>query len=203
MIRAPGVFPAPLERGRAEAKHETLRKIVHLVFGLAIALMVQYTSSYLAAIVLAAALIIGLALQDALTRGVYLPGISALVGVLERKDVPAGKGAVLFIASALACTLIFPLHAAVGAVATLAVLDGACTLAGRRFGRHRLSSGKSLEGAFAGFACGTAVLLLFAPPATAIVASALAAVVEAFSPVDDNLTVPFPVGVVLTLSGVG
>ncbi|MCA9596280.1 MAG: hypothetical protein KC776_23355 [Myxococcales bacterium] len=87
------------------------------------------------------------------------------------------------------------------AVAVLALADPMAALIGRRFGKLRIAQGRSLEGTLAFFVTGVlaaVVTLLVWHSATpmlavigvAVAASAVAAVVELFSKLDDNFTVP-------------
>jgi dolichol kinase len=97
------------------------------------------------------------------------------------------------------------------AVVVLALGDPAAALVGRRFGRTKLRTGRSLEGtlAFAGVGglAALAVLLAYYPTLTPGMALALAlaaggagALAELFSKnLDDNLTVPLAVGAMATV----
>jgi len=99
--------------------------------------------------------------------------------------------------------------ATMAAVAVLGIADPMAALVGRRWGRHPLRSGRSLEGTLAFFASGTlasmAVLgalhtgpfgVLFGLWAAAGLAGALAELVSV--KLDDNLTIPVAVGLALT-----
>lgn len=97
-------------------------------------------------------------------------------------------------------SLVVPLPAAELGVVVLAVADPMAGIVGRRFGRYRLASGRSLEGAL-GFAVTGALAALVwmtvagAPPgphlALALVAGIVGAAIELLvSRVDDNLAIP-------------
>jgi dolichol kinase len=101
--------------------------------------------------------------------------------------------------------------AMLAACAILGVADPIAGVVGRRWGRHRLRNGRSLEGTLAFFAAGAiaAALGLGAVGAGSVgvvlaVAAACAfagALTELFSTrLDDNLTVPLAVGAVATLA---
>jgi phytol kinase len=101
--------------------------------------------------------------------------------------------------SALACTIIFPANVVVPALVVLSVLDSVTTLAGLRYGRHRIFNGKSWEGTLAGIAAAIPALLLFLTVPGSVAAAVTAGLIELFSPVDDNLLIPVGVCILLTL----
>ena len=76
------------------------------------------------------------------------------------------------------------------------------TLAGIHFGKHRITNGKSFEGTVAGILVNTAALLILISPLQAFAASLVAGIVELVSPVDDNLTIPVCICILLTLMSV-
>ena len=81
------------------------------------------------------------------------------------------------------------------------MLDSISTLAGLRFGRHTLVGSKSLEGTLAGAAAAALALAFLVPWWAAAVVAGIAGVIEAYSPVDDNVAVQ--VGACVTLAAVG
>lgn len=81
------------------------------------------------------------------------------------------------------------------------MLDSIATLVGLRFGRHTLRGKKSLEGTLAGAAAAALALAFLIPWWAAAAVAGVAGVIEAFSPVDDNVAIQ--VGVCTTLVGVG
>ena len=178
---------------------ELFRKLVHLVFGLAIAGMVLALGQTAAIAVLAGGLFIGVVLVDLILRGYRVPVFSVLVQSLDRSDRLPGRGALYFAVSALACVILFPVAISVPALVTLAVLDGVTTIVGRRFGRTRIYNGKSWEGTIAGIAVTIVVLLPFLTSTGAVAVAVLAGIIELISPVDDNLVIPVAVCVLLQL----
>lgn len=97
------------------------------------------------------------------------------------------------------------------AVMVLGCGDPAAAIVGRRFGKTKLRSGRSLEGtlAFAGvsFVVALAVAIGMLPGTmtlkvvAAVVAAATGAIVEVFSTrVDDNLTIPLSVGAAVSVA---
>jgi len=178
---------------------ELFRKLVHLVFGLSIAGMVLAAGQAAAAAILAGGVFIGLLLVDLILRGHRLPLFSVLVDNFDRNDRLPGRGALYFGISALVCVILFPVTISVPAIVTLAVLDSVTTIVGRRFGRTRIYNGKSWEGTLAGIVVTTLVLLIFLSPAGAVAVAVLAGIIELVSPIDDNLSIPVAVSVLLAL----
>jgi dolichol kinase len=87
----------------------------------------------------------------------------------------------------------------VPSLVALSVLDSVTTLAGLRFGRHRIRNGKSWEGTLSGIAVTILALLPLLTIPGAFVTSVIAGIIELFSPVDDNLIIPVGVCILLTL----
>jgi len=149
--------------------------------------------------VMAGGLLTGIILVDLILRGHTVPVLSALVQYGDRCDPLPGKGAFFFAVSALACIILFPVPLVVPALVALAVLDSVTTLAGLRFGRHRICNGKSWEGTISGIAATVLCLLPFLTLPGALAASVVAGVIELFSPIDDNLVIPMGVCLLLML----
>ncbi len=176
---------------------EIYRQSFHLLLGLGIAALVLLAGTPAAAI-LAVVLLAGLLLIDLVLAGYTIPLISPLLVHLDRPGPLPGRGALFYVASALACVIIFPARVAVPALVALAVLDSIATIAGKRYGRHRVANGKSWEGTLAGMAVTSLALLPFLTVPGAVLASILAGVIELVSPVDDNLVIPAGVSILLT-----
>jgi len=177
---------------------ETLRKLVHLLFGLGIAALVIVIPRSLMIDLLAIAILGGLILSELISRGYPIPFISRFVKFLDREDALPGRGALYFAISALLCLILFPVAAVIPAIIALAVLDGVATIAGRRFGKTRIWNGKTLEGTVAAMAVTFVCLLPFLTPPGTGVATLVAGMVELVSPIDDNLTIPVSVCIALT-----
>lgn len=176
---------------------ESRRQAVHLAVGTAIAASIAFLPGAVSIPLYAAGLLVGSVLVDAVERGLAVPVIAPILEQLERDDAGPGQGAFYFVISALACLVLFdPFTAAVG-VFVLALLDSVSTVAGRRYGRHRIFNGKSVEGFLGGVLVTGAALLFVLPPATALLAATVAGFVELVSPVDDNLVIPPAVCLVL------
>jgi len=146
---------------------------------------------------------------------VLAPLYGFLFGRMLRKEpgpddwVVSGSPPV-FLAAALT-TLLFPRFIAAASLGVMLTADTAAALIGRRFGRHRLNGGKSLEGSLAFFATGVlfafAVLLLAGEfswrmlgwTAAGVFLASLAELFQKQLRLDDNLTIPLSCGAVMTL----
>ncbi len=191
-----------MHRGEHSYMHEEARKIVHMFFGVGIAALAYFLPRDQIVALLAASIFVGFILVEGIRKGFRLPLITLLIKNLEREGEYPGKGAFFFTASALFCVIFFPARVAVPSILTLAVLDGVATLVGMHLGRHRITNGKSFEGSIGGIIVNTAALLLLLSPFQAFAASLVAGLVELFSPVDDNLTIPVCICILLTIMGV-
>lgn len=178
---------------------EIVRQLIHLCFGLGIAAMVFFLDHAVVIAGLAGGLLIGVVLVDLILRGYTIPILSPLVQFGDRNDPLPGKGAFFFAVSALACTILFPVTLVVPALVALSVLDSVTTLAGTRFGRHRISNGKSWEGTISGIIVTILALLPFITLHGTLLVAIIAGIIELISPVDDNLVIPAGVCIFLTL----
>ncbi|MDD1676480.1 MAG: phosphatidate cytidylyltransferase [Methanomicrobiales archaeon] len=178
---------------------EVARKVVHLVFGLGIAVLILFLPRDIVLGIIAVAVLSGCILSDALSRGFYVPLVSELVDRLERRNVVPGKGALYFATSALVSLIFFPTPVVVPAIVTLAVLDSIATLAGLHFGKRRVWGKKTLEGSVSGTVAAFAALILVLPLYHAVVVAMAAGILELFTPVDDNLIIPIGICILLTL----
>lgn len=179
--------------------NESLRQVVHLVFGLGIAGFVLFFDRDLTLSVLMLALFVGFILSDAVSRGYTIPVVSAVIASLERRDAAPGRGALFFALGALFCLVFFDKEVAFIGLVVLALLDSVTTLVGVRFGRTRIYNHKSLEGTLAGLAATAAALCLLVAPPIALATAAVTALAELVSPVDDNLIVPVVACLALTV----
>lgn len=117
----------------------------------------------------------------------------------------------VFAAAALV-TLLFPLKIAAIALGVMLIADTAAALIGRRFGKHKIANGKSLEGVIAFclagslWACGLlycAGLFSVKVALGAVLGVFLASMAELFEKqlhMDDNFSIPLISGFVIWLS---
>ena len=156
--------------------------------------------------------VLNVLIEIAVFRGVpfVTPLYKALFGRMARESKP-GKfrfsGAPPMYASACLTALCFEPRVASCAFAILILSDTAAALIGRKWGRHRFSNGKSLEGSLAFLLVGSLIAKFYClagdlPDATAAVwlgGVAAACVAEFFNEqihMDDNFTIPLIFGVI-------
>ena len=153
--------------------------------------------------------------HDYANGGKYLGRLyGMLFGKMLRNEVKPGQwivsGGAPVLAAAALVNLIFAPVIAAAALAVMLTGDAAAALIGRKFGRHKLVNGKSLEGCISfviiGYAALAAVLWVAKFPVefyfAGIAAVVLAAVAELFQKqlkMDDNFSIPLCVGAVLFL----
>ena len=182
---------------------EFYRKLVHIIFGLGIAALIQFTPKYVSLPVLMTGTFAGIIFRDALVRGYRIPVVSDLIDKLERENVRPGKGALYFALSSLFCLVIFEQEIVVPAIVALSLLDGVATIVGTYYGKHQIFRGKTLEGTGSGIILTLFALMPLMPPLEAVVSAVVAGITELVSPVDDNLTIPVLVCIILTLMAGG
>ncbi|MDD3932443.1 MAG: phosphatidate cytidylyltransferase [Methanoculleus sp.] len=181
---------------------ETFRQTVHLLMGLLGAGIILRLNDREAFIFASAALVVMFLLCDAFTRGHDVPVLSGVMDEVERRGKVPLKGGIVYTVGALFCLAVFGREYTTAGLVTFGVLDSISTLAGLRFARHTLWGGKSLEGTLTGAAAALALMFLIPGWAAAVVAG-VASVVEAYSPVEDNVAIQVGACLTLTLLEVG
>ncbi len=88
--------------------HEFVRKLIHIIVGLGIALMIFVLDHTTVVAILAAGLFLGILCIDLILRGYTLPGISPILSYVDRHDPLPGKGAFYFAVSYLYLCYPFP-----------------------------------------------------------------------------------------------
>jgi dolichol kinase len=170
-----------------------------MLFGLLICTFIYFTDRQIALYTFVAVIFIGVIIADAVSRGIKIPLFSYLINKLEREGSFPGKGALFFFVGVLFCLQFFGSEITVTSIIVLSVLDSVSTVAGVNFGKTKIFGKKTLEGMLAGIAASVIVLAIFTSPATAVILSVVAGITELLSPVDDNLTIPLTVCIVLAL----
>jgi len=134
-------------------------------------------------------------------RAAYVtPAYDFFFGRMLRKEPEPGQwiisGGPYVFAAALAVTVFAPASVAAAAMAVMLLGDTAAALAGRKWGRHKIVNGKSLEGCAVFLIAGTAGALILTGGAhpwmvfCGVLAGCLAELFEKQTRVDDNLAIP-------------
>lgn len=123
-----------------------------------------------------------------------------------KKDKFQVSGSMYVLAGAIICTMLFSKAVAAIALTIMLTSDACAALFGKAFGTRKLYKSKSLEGTAAFFLSSLIIMMLFNPvyavTYASILAAAVATLAEMFEDkieIDDNLSVPLFVGIILTL----
>ncbi|MFH0713412.1 MAG: hypothetical protein V1722_03040 [Candidatus Micrarchaeota archaeon] len=179
---------------RGNAKREDLRKVVHLLVGVAAVSIVQFVGFNSGLLFLVAIFLVGLLLANFKMLGGEVKAVDQILSVLDRGDSVPAKGAMVFAAGIIILlTYARPLEFALGIVLLHAAGDAFATIVGRRFSKHSLpwNREKTIAGIASYFIFGTLAALVFIPFPSVILYALVLAIVESLPlKVDDNLTVP-------------
>ena len=131
-----------------------------------------------------------------------------------RAEVKPGQwivsGGAPVLMAALLVNMIFPPFIAAASMAVMLTGDAAAALVGRKFGKHKIANGKSLEGTLSFIAVGYIALsivgiICHAPEIFyrlgifGVISSSIAELFTEQIKIDDNFTIPLTVGIVLSL----
>ena len=182
---------------------EAARKLIHVAASLAAAAVVWRLEALPAAVILAVATTVALLVE--LGRW-GAPRFGAVfqkrLGPLLRPGERGGlTGATTLSVGYTVAAVIFPGTPALAGILVTGVADAAAAVVGRRWGRHRIPGGKSLEGSAVLFIAALVVMLPLLGPLTALLVASAATVVEAPTlRVDDNLYLPMVVAGLVVLA---
>jgi dolichol kinase len=131
--------------------------------------------------------------------------IAVLTWLFTRFDRPGkftAKGAIIFFVGTLIAVLLFPPLFAALSILVLAISDSLATIAGHYLGKHILLKKKTIEGTLVFFACTLVILVMFVAPVKALLIALIVSATELVTPtyLDDNLTIPFVTGLLLSLN---
>lgn len=119
----------------------------------------------------------------------------------ERPTELPFKGAITLVGGCFLATLLFEPFIAIASIAVLALADASSTLVGSLFGKHKLSinRNKSWEGSLTFFITAFLILMLFVDPIKAFTISIFTTFIEMLPKIDDNLTIPLTIGILMTI----
>lgn len=179
---------------------ELRRKIAHLLLGTFFAfLVVSLPHELVVAVNLL--LIGGLFVCSLLHQRYNIAFLNWLFERFDRLEKFTAKGAILFFVGILIAVVLFaPLCAALS-ILVLSISDSLATIVGYYVGKHRLFKRKTIEGTGAFFICTLAIIIFFVAPTKALLVALVVSATEVITPpyVDDNLTIPFVTGLLLSL----
>jgi dolichol kinase len=194
-------------------KQEILRKAIHLA---SLSIPVSYiffTRENMLSLLIPATIL--LIIFDLLSQNVkfFINLMMKFFGNLLRPHEKKGKGlfngATWVLISATICVLVFPKIITISGFTILIISDISAALIGRRFGKHKFFD-KSWEGTISFMVSAIIIILIyfnmFSLPnsylITGIIAAIIGGFVEAVSKVikvDDNLSIPISVGIVMVI----
>ena len=119
----------------------------------------------------------------------------------ERPKELLFKGAISFYTGCFLSIALFQTNVAIASIAILAIADSLSTLIGKFYGKHKLpiNKDKSWEGSLTFFIAAFSILLFFIKqPFFALVVGIIATFVEMLPKIDDNITVPLSVGILMS-----
>ena len=118
------------------------------------------------------------------------------------------SGSMYVLAAAIICTLLFSKPIAAIALTVMLISDTCAALLGKAFGTRKLYKSKSLEGTVAFFLSALLINMLYEPvfhfTYAGVIACAAATLAEMFEDkleIDDNLSIPLFIGIILSLLG--
>jgi dolichol kinase len=179
---------------------ELRRNIAHLLLGTFFAILVVSLPHGLV-LIGNAVLIGGLIIASFLYQTYDIAFLTWLFTRFDRPSRFTAKGAITFFVGTFIAVLLFaPLYAALS-ILVLAIGDSLATIAGHYVGKHALFKKKTLEGTLTFFVCAFAILVFFVEPTKALLVAMIASATELITPpnLDDNLTIPFVTGLLLSL----
>jgi dolichol kinase len=169
---------------------EILRQLIHAsgIFILVLGIFLKPEALILLCIIM----VIFAEMIFVLDKYQHIPLLSTILSKCKRSDDE--RGFLYFFIGIIATLYIFSFNIAIANSAILMLLlgDSASTLVGRKFGRHKLpfNNLKTFEGSFAFLIVGFLSSLTLLPIFPSIIGALVGTLTEAYSPIDDNITVP-------------
>lgn len=174
---------------------EASRKAVHIAVSIAAAGIVWQLPLTSTRPLFIAAFVLALGVDLLRRRSTHLGRLfeRAFGAMLRSRESRQLTGATTLAAGFALTVLLTPPQIAAVGILVAGLADAAAALVGRRYGRHRIRNGKSVEGGAASFV--TSLLLLGLAPGTnllgaLIIAPVLTLLEIAPLPVDDNVVLP-------------
>ena len=176
---------------------ELKRNAFHLVLGCILAVVVLTIEKEYSLYLFAFSLIIGYALSERIMQGKRVFFLEPFLDNFEREEERPGKGALHFFIGAFISLVFFPKEIVFISILILAFDDSFSTVFGQIYGRIKIKKAKTFEGFLAGFGACLVVTRFFVPLHVALIACFIAAVVELYSFLDDNITIPVSTSLII------
>ena len=180
---------------KKEAKNEIGRKIVHIIAAFIFVGLLLYLGRHTFAVLTFGILVVGGLLINLklITKHVpFLKFLDHIENVLERPGIQTPAfGTTMYVLGILFAT-VSPINISyiIAIFLILGVGDGMATIVGKKYGKHRILDGKSVEGFLAFFVC-TSILVYPLIGWIGVLGSLLGAILELVSiGIDDNLVIP-------------
>ncbi len=187
-------------------KKEIFRKSFHLLFGIFFLLLIYFLGTTTSFFIISTIFIIGLIVSLLHKNGIKIPLLENIIFSVEReheKHLP-GKAALYFFLAAIMILYFFPNNKEIILVALAVQIfaDTTAAIIGKKFGKHIIVSKnhytKTLEGTLACFVVALIILFIFFPIELALICAIIATIIE-FAPINDNITIPIVLAIVLKL----
>jgi dolichol kinase len=188
--------------GTLRSRNEILRKLIH-IGGFVIPILSNLVGLLIVTTLILTVTLFYVVSEWARIKGKNLPIASSITRHAAREgELDTFATAPVFFALGISLALLlFPAPASSAAIAAFAVGDSTASIFGRMFGKHTLpfNKGKTYEGSLSGFFFAFLAAALFINPFGALMAAAIAMVIESLPlPLSDNLVVPLITGATLT-----
>lgn len=178
---------------------ELLRQLIHAsgVF----VVVLSYIIPVKALIIICLALLVFLVIIFRWDHYLHIPIFSPILRYCKRSEDEMGS--IYFFLGIIITLFLFQHHLAVANAAILILLfgDSASTLVGERWGKVKLpfQENKTLEGSLAFLVVGFIGALTQLTLIPALSGALTGALTEAYSPIDDNLTIPLVAGLMMSM----
>lgn len=188
---------------REKLRSEFLRKTIHLA-GISVPISYYFFGREIALLLSSSALILFLVLEYIRVRAHSIFPLSRTVEAIQRrKEIVAIAANVYYCVAAVISIYFFGELPAIAGLTIALISDAAAALVGVSLGRHRLKSGKSVEGTLGGAVSALVISLLIGlNMLTALALSAIFCLVDIKDlGLDDNFIMPVLMVIAVELAG--
>ena len=162
----------------------------HMMGGFFISFLLWLLPKFIFQISIIILLIITLIMRSMKLHNIKSNLIQNMVETIGRKKED-GSGAVFFLLGIFLVSLLFEKNIAIISIIVLSVSDSFSTLVGKFLGKIKIYKKKTLEGTLTFFSSSFIIILLSTQNIIiSFFASLISALIELFTPIDDNLIIP-------------